>query len=682
MPGYIKRIVLIIVLLFSLSARNVLASNIPGVQTPIPISPSGGNNLINNGDFESGNADGVRFGNINRAVYSVGAASGTYWLDTSNCANCPSDSGFGNGKSLAFDVGGNFSAGQKYSASVYFRSPQGGSVRLAFWELGNTAELLGVFDKVGSGDWQKMEINDVAIRNGGNETLRVQIYINNIADNTNYSFDNFILSQAGAGSCSTSYYTYQQPLHSDAPTLSDLFDGKAHFVNINEADIVSINFNPSDVTDVWGQKMPILLNQEDGKYYAFTRGYNSNKNLFKMFLLSSPDGRNFTEVGPLFEDSVGDNLDGHIAIDYTVCPANYVMAIECGGSLCSSTSMTPFIPASWSKPVPVVSYDLSGHKSASTGVFLIDGNNKYASWTVIDFVDKNPNDPNPKNRDIGTESGYSRGIVINNPLSYLGLSSIGSVILPAEQNTHCTSSWDCNYRDKQDWKKEGNYYYLFYSGSNYYWPYRYPGDTQYSVNTGIGIARSTDPLGGYDLNGVGEFTDVNNSNDGSGPTYPVINAINGELYLYYPFWNRSANTYVHKRSKLVWNSPTPTITPIPPSPTNISPSPTPIPPTLTPIPSSTPIPPSPTPTPTPIPGDITGKDGVPDGKVDIYDYNKLISDFGKTGSAGFTPSDIDNNGKVIFLITIYLWGILGSEKWGYYSVFPNSCERKVTQPFT
>ncbi len=52
--------------------------------------------------------------------------------------------------------------------------------------------------------------------------------------------------------------------------------------------------------------------------------------------------------------------------------------------------------------------------------------------------------------------------------------------------------------------------------------------------------------------------------------------------------------------------------------------------------------PTPTLTPTPIPGDITGRDGIPDGKVDIYDYNLLITDFGKSGS----PADINGNGKV------------------------------------
>lgn len=41
-------------------------------------------------------------------------------------------------------------------------------------------------------------------------------------------------------------------------------------------------------------------------------------------------------------------------------------------------------------------------------------------------------------------------------------------------------------------------------------------------------------------------------------------------------------------------------------------------------------------------GDISGPNGVPDGVVNIYDYNLLIGDFGKSGS----PADINGNGIV------------------------------------
>ena len=43
----------------------------------------------------------------------------------------------------------------------------------------------------------------------------------------------------------------------------------------------------------------------------------------------------------------------------------------------------------------------------------------------------------------------------------------------------------------------------------------------------------------------------------------------------------------------------------------------------------------------PPPGDLDR-----DGDVDIDDYNTLISDFGKTGTAGWIPADIDKNGRV------------------------------------
>ena len=64
-----------------------------------------------------------------------------------------------------------------------------------------------------------------------------------------------------------------------------------------------------------------------------------------------------------------------------------------------------------------------------------------------------------------------------------------------------------------------------------------------------------------------------------------------------------------------------------------------------PSPSPT-VSPSPTPTPTPVPGDITDENDVPGDQVNIYDYNLLVSDFGKTGTAGWLKADIDKNGEV------------------------------------
>jgi hypothetical protein len=40
--------------------------------------------------------------------------------------------------------------------------------------------------------------------------------------------------------------------------------------------------------------------------------------------------------------------------------------------------------------------------------------------------------------------------------------------------------------------------------------------------------------------------------------------------------------------------------------------------------------------------------------VDLYDYNQLVTDYGKTGAPGFIPADIDDNG----VVNIYDYNIL------------------------
>ena len=76
-------------------------------------------------------------------------------------------------------------------------------------------------------------------------------------------------------------------------------------------------------------------------------------------------------------------------------------------------------------------------------------------------------------------------------------------------------------------------------------------------------------------------------------------------------------------------------------------------PTSTPRPTVTSVPrvtntPRPSSTPTVLRGDIANSKGyaTPDGHVDSYDVNALVSNFGKTGSTGFILSDINRDGKV------------------------------------
>jgi len=91
------------------------------------------NNIIQNGGLELGNANGWKFSHINRQIYPdttyPGSYEGHYWLDTSRpCPACPSDFG-GADNTLAYDINEKTVIGQRYQASVHFRSPQKGRVK-------------------------------------------------------------------------------------------------------------------------------------------------------------------------------------------------------------------------------------------------------------------------------------------------------------------------------------------------------------------------------------------------------------------------------------------------------------------------------------------------------------------------------------------------------------------------
>ncbi len=136
-------------------------------------------------------------------------------------------------------------------------------------------------------------------------------------------------------------------------------------------------------------------------------------------------------------------------------------------SVCISYSTTPTVRESWFYPRPVVD-GLASPKaaSASTGATLVDGTSRYISWTqVYDGSDPyNYSDPSAHtfSQSVQVPSFYEK--------YYFGTVESKGVktMLSAEPQPYCTSSWDCNNRDKQDWKREGNYFYDLYNGANYY----------------------------------------------------------------------------------------------------------------------------------------------------------------------------------------------------------------------
>ena len=153
-------------------------------------------NIVANGGFETGDASGWKFGMVNRAVYPAsvypGAHSGNYWLDTSLCPqqNCPSE--FGNSATIAYDVNENTVVGQRYTATIYYRSPQGGTIEFVVWALGGEQELFSYGNITGDSSWKKLELT-FEIKKPGHNVLRLQVYMKDSSGNYQYQFDDLSL---------------------------------------------------------------------------------------------------------------------------------------------------------------------------------------------------------------------------------------------------------------------------------------------------------------------------------------------------------------------------------------------------------------------------------------------------------------------------------------------------------
>jgi hypothetical protein len=143
---------------------------------------------------------------------------------------------------------------------------------------------------------------------------------------------------------------------------------------------------------MWDQKVTLLPNPTAaGAYIAFTRAYiHRAPDVFSVAMLASSDGLDLTEVGILWQPQTGHTFyDPHVSIDNSVCPPRYVMSTECVGasgwaSLCLSSSSSPHLPETWHYPAIFVNAVTSpARESASTGVSLTDGSQRYVAWTQV-----------------------------------------------------------------------------------------------------------------------------------------------------------------------------------------------------------------------------------------------------------------------------------------------------------
>ncbi len=119
-------------------------------------------------------------------------------------------------------------------------------------------------------------------------------------------------------------------------------------------------------------------------------------------------------------------------------------------------------------------------------------------------------------------------------------------MMSSDPHPWCTSSWDCNNRDKQDWKREGDWYYATYNGANYY---------RCNGEWGVSLARSplnttSGPLVGGTYSRVPLARGIPAVVDNTcGISYPVVNVIGGELFIYYAFVTTDGNR-IPLRAKL------------------------------------------------------------------------------------------------------------------------------------
>jgi hypothetical protein len=178
-------------------------------------------------------------------------------------------------------------------------------------------------------------------------------------------------------------------------------------------------------------------------------------------------------------------------------------------------------------------------------VTLIDDKQRYAAWTQV-YDGVGVNDPQAHT--------YSQGVVVPDFTRSVGTTLAASVpivtMLPADADVGCTSAWDCNNRDKQDWKREGDHLYALYNGGNYFRCVRPPGDARTSL-WGMSVARSSHVLDGEYVERLPDARVVfAERNDICGLSYPVLNVIDGEIYVYYAYYPTSGGNRT-MRAKLV-----------------------------------------------------------------------------------------------------------------------------------
>lgn len=330
-------------------------------------------------------------------------------------------------------------------------------------------------------------------------------------------------------------YTLGDAVAPGKPLLRDLFSGKAKLAPIGDprTEAVKLSFSTPGVLAV-DERVAIFRVPGHDEHYAFVRGIRDQS--WKIYLMVSKDrGLSFAELGNVTrfnEDSkIYDNyIDPAITVDHGTCPPTYRMTAECSYvptgrvDVCVSETKTPLDLKSWSRMKPIVRGDNAVH-SGSTGVTLLDPvKNAKGEWETRRYV---------KWSDVQNRDGLVTTVVHRNDRTeYLGASgSIGTTVLDAERFP-CQGQWDCNNRDGQDWKREGDQYFLSYNGGNYFGCDR----PRTGKNVwGLSFARAVgSPTAPYER--LAEPLLMAVRDDVCGISYPYVNVIDGEIFVYYAYY--------------------------------------------------------------------------------------------------------------------------------------------------
>lgn len=344
--------------------------------------------------------------------------------------------------------------------------------------------------------------------------------------------------------CDFEYFVYDEPLATDVPSLKDVATDTARIEPPETAKPVTLKFDAaSGATAPLYLKLATFVDRASGELYAFARAHltDQSQNVF-LFHAQDAEGLAFEQTGSaVFPKGASESyLDPQLSIDNSVCPRRYVMSMLCPTGACVSYTTTPTLSETWSRPRNVVTNCPAfsptcndHHVSPVSSVALMDHGQRYFSWAEMDDGTQ-PYVTAIVNPDDGLENTSTNGQEFDPylPESKSVVAATKQGLLPAEPNPKCQTAWDCNGRSISDWRVEGGQYFALYSGSNYYRCQRPDADASVSNQWGIGVGFALLPLSSYERPKDESVVFAKNAKT-CAITYPVLNAISGELFVYY-----------------------------------------------------------------------------------------------------------------------------------------------------